>query len=253
MLDNPSAAVADDDRTFLENYAGQESEALIASVLKDYKGRVALVSSFGAESSVLLHMVAKIDPSTPVIFLDTGKLFAETLEYRDALVKALGLTDMRTLHPDTGDLAKTDPDGTLNTRDTDACCHIRKTLPLERALKDFDAVLSGRKRFHGGERAGLNHVSAADGRLKVEPLAAFSVFDLKNYMTEHDLPSHPLVSRGYRSIGCEPCTMKGGTDENPRMGRWAGSGKTECGIHWTASGRPIRVTSPQPLSAAGAC
>ena len=247
MLDN--LAASNDDRTFLENYAGQESQELIASVLKDYKGRVALVSSFGAESSVLLHMVARIDPATPVIFLDTGKLFGETLDYRNSLVELLGLSDVRTFHPAPSDLAATDPDGTLNTRDTDACCHIRKTLPLEQALKDFDAVLSGRKRFHGGERAVLNHVSAADGRLKVEPLASFSAFDLKNYMTAHDLPAHPLVGRGYRSIGCEPCTMQGGTDENPRAGRWAGTAKTECGIHWTANGRPIRVTTAAPLAA----
>jgi phosphoadenosine phosphosulfate reductase len=214
---------------------------------------VALVSSFGAESSVLLHMVAAIDKSTPVIFLDTGKLFDETLDYRNELVEKLGLTDVRTVFPSVTDLAMNDPDGTLNQRDKDACCHIRKTIPLEKALKGIDAVISGRKRFHGGERAGLNFVSSADGRLKVEPLAAFSAFDLKAYMADHDLPAHPLVGQGYRSIGCVPCTTRGGTDEDPRAGRWAGEEKTECGIHWTANGRPIRVTAPERLPVEGHC
>jgi phosphoadenosine phosphosulfate reductase len=248
MLDD-----AGEQRAFLENYAGQEGAELVASVINDYKGRIALVSSFGAESSVLLHMVAAIDKSTPVIFLDTGKLFDETLDYRNELVEKLGLTDVRTVFPSVADLAMNDPDGTLNQRDKDACCHVRKTLPLERALKGIDAVISGRKRFHGGERAGLNFVSSAEGRLKVEPLAAFSAFDLKAYMADHDLPPHPLVAQGFRSIGCVPCTARGGTDEDPRAGRWAGSEKTECGIHWTANGRPIRVTKPERLPVEGHC
>ena len=248
MLDS-----AGEQRAFLENYAGQEGIELVTSVINDYRGRVALVSSFGAESSVLLHMVAAADKSTPVIFLDTGKLFEETIAHRDALVQRLGLTDVRSVAPDAADLAMNDPDGTLNLHDKDACCHIRKTLPLERALNGFDAVLSGRKRFHGGERRDLNFVSSADGRLKVEPLAAFTAFDLMAYTAEHGLPAHPLVAQGYRSIGCVPCTVRGGTDEDPRAGRWSGEEKTECGIHWTTNGRPIRITTPERLPIAGHC
>jgi phosphoadenosine phosphosulfate reductase len=247
MLDNLG------ERHYLENYAGLEGADLTEAVIRDYRGRVALVSSFGAESAALLHMVAAIDPATPVIFLDTGKLFPETLAYRDTLTGLLGLRDVRTISPDAGDLAMNDPDGSLHQRDTDACCHVRKTIPLERALRGFDAVLSGRKRFHGGERAGLDFVKIADGRLKVEPLAAFSAFDLKAYLADHDLAAHPLVAQGYRSIGCMPCTARGGSDEDPRAGRWTGTDKTECGIHWTANGRPIRITRPEPLAVASVC
>ena len=128
-------------------------------------------------------------------------------------------------------------------RNPDKCCSIRKVAPLARALSGFDAWISGRKRFHGGERANIATVGLADGRLKAEPLAGFSPADLRRYATEHQLPAHPLTARGYRSIGCLPCTIKGGSDEDPRAGRWAGQDKTECGIHWTANGRPMRVAA----------
>src|SRR5262245_6150801 len=225
----------------LETYAGLEGKPLIEALLRDHPGRVALVSSFGAESAVLLHMAAAVDPGLPVIFLDTGKLFWETRRYRTQLVERLGLTNVRTVRPDAGDLAREDPDGGLHRRAPDFCCHIRKALPLERALGGYEVVISGRKRFHGGERATIATVGVVDGRLKAEPLAGFSPADLRRYAAEHGLPAHPLAARGYRSIGCLPCTIKGGNDEDPRAGRWAGLDKSECGIHWTANGRPLRV------------
>lgn len=233
----------------VESFAGLEGAALLRPLLRDLKGRIAIVSSFGAESAVLLHMASEIDPAVPVIFLDTGKLFAETLTYRDHLVERLGLTDVRSITPETGDLAREDAEGTLFSRSTDQCCDLRKTRPLARALSGFSAVISGRKRFHGGERGNLEAISIQDGRLKVEPLAGFSALDIANYLQSHDLPAHPLVAQGFRSIGCEPCTIRGGTDDDPRAGRWAGQAKTECGIHWTSDGRVIRL-SPS-LSAQG--
>lgn len=236
-------------RHFIETYAGLEGRDLIKAVLANNPGRVALVSSFGAESSVLLHMISEVDTSLPVVFLDTEKLFPETLAYRDQLVAELGLTDVRTVHPDAADLAIRDKQGDLHKSSTDQCCHIRKTLPLERALAGFDVVISGRKRFHGALRSSLEFVSDADGRLKVEPLAAFSALDLQTYMIAHHLPSHPLRLAGYRSIGCMPCTTAGGTDDNPRAGRWAGSEKTECGIHFTANGQIIRTVSRESVPA----
>jgi phosphoadenosine phosphosulfate reductase len=208
---------------------------------RHFRGRVALVSSFGAESAVLLHMASTIDPSVPVIFLETGKLFWETIAYRSKLIDRLGLTDIRTVKPDREDIGREDPDGTLHKHDPDRCCRIRKSLPLEKALHGFDAWISGRKRFHGGARSALPTLEMVDGRLKVEPLARFTARDIDEYMNHYDLPRHPLVAEGYRSIGCMPCTVKGGTSDNPRAGRWAGLSKTECGIHWSANGRPIRV------------
>lgn len=233
----------------VEQYAGIEGRDLISQVARDYKGRVALLSSFGAESSVLLHMVSEVVLDLPVIFLDTQKLFPETLAYRDQLVRELGLTGVRIISPDADDLARVDPGNDLCGRDTDLCCHIRKTVPMAKALEGFDVMISGRKRFHGAARSDLQFVSEQDGKLKVEPLAAFSAFDLTNYMQKHHLPSHPLKLLGYHSIGCRPCTTVGGTLEDPRAGRWQGSEKTECGIHFSANGTIIRTVARDSVNA----
>ena len=231
------------DRTIFESYAGLEGRQLLEPILRDFAGRAAVVSSFGAESAVLLHMVSEVDKATPVIFLDTGKHFWETLSYRAKLIDRLGLTGVRIITPEAGDLAAKDPDGTLHQSNADACCHIRKTLPLQKALEGFDVTISGRKRYHGAARATLDFLSIADGRLKVEPLAGFSALDIGAYMKAHDLPAHPLTEIGYFSIGCEPCTTPGGTSADPRAGRWAGSAKTECGIHWTVNGETVTLPS----------
>ena len=158
------------DNSVVERYAGLEGRDLIKSILRDYPGKTALVSSFGAESAVLLHMISEVDPNLPVIFLDTGKLFQETLDYRDKLIVELGLTNLRSVKPEAFDILTHDATGLLHQSNTDACCHIRKTVPLEKALTEFDVVISGRKRFHGADRANLDYVSIADDRLKVEPL-----------------------------------------------------------------------------------
>ena len=188
---------------------------------------------------MLLHMVSQVDKATPVIFLDTGKHFWETLSYRAKLIDQLGLTAVRIITPATADLSTRDPDGTLHKNSADACCRIRKAIPLAKALEGFEVTISGRKRYHGAARATLDFLSIADGRLKVEPLAGFSALDIAAYMKTHDLPHHPLTEIGYFSIGCEPCTQAGGTAADPRAGRWSGSAKTECGIHWTHSGKDI--------------
>jgi phosphoadenosine phosphosulfate reductase len=231
------------DKSIFETYAGLEGRQLLEPILRDFAGRAAVVSSFGAESAVLLHMVAEVDKATPVIFLDTGKHFWETLSYRSMLIDRLGLTGVRIITPDEADLAARDADGTLHRRNPDQCCHIRKTLPLAKALDGFDVTISGRKRYHGAARATLDFLSIADGRLKVEPLAGFSALDINAYMKSHDLPAHPLTGIGYFSIGCEPCTMPGGSSQDPRAGRWAGTSKTECGIHWTHNGESLTPPS----------
>lgn len=227
------------DRFIFESYAGLEGQQLLGPILRDFAGKAAVISSFGAESAVLLHMVSQVDKATPVIFLDTGKHFWETLSYRAKLIDQLDLTAVRIITPATADLSTRDPDGTLHKNSADVCCRIRKAIPLAKALEGFEVTISGRKRYHGAARATLDFLSIADGRLKVEPLAGFSALDIAAYMKTHDLPHHPLTEIGYFSIGCEPCTQAGGTAADPRAGRWSGSAKTECGIHWTHSGKDI--------------
>jgi phosphoadenosine phosphosulfate reductase len=204
---------------------------IIEAAHEAFEGRLALVSSFGAESAVLLHLAAQVDPDIPVLFLDTGMLFAQTLDYRRNLATHLGLTDVRDLRPRFEDLATGDPNAELWQSDTDACCHIRKVLPLDRALDGFDAWLTGRKRFHGGDRLRLSVVESADGKVKFNPLANWGKAELDAYAALHDLPAHPLVSAGFPSLGCWPCTQPVEEGSDVRAGRWAGSQKTECGIH----------------------
>ncbi|MBG1231591.1 phosphoadenylyl-sulfate reductase [Aestuariivirga litoralis] len=227
----------------LEAYAGLEGRDLIRAFARDFEGRIALLSSFGAESSVLLHMLSEVDPSIPVIFLDTLKLFPETIAYRDRLTRELGLRDVRVFQPNVADLERDDPAGTLHLSSPDRCCHIRKTLPMEKAFRGFDVMISGRKRFHGAARSDLKPISFDDQRIKLEPLASFTSLDLHNYKVMRQLPSHPLNLEGYHSIGCAPttCTTKGGSADNPRAGRWMGQEKTECGIHFSANGKIIRM------------
>lgn len=190
--------------------------------------RLTLVSSFGAESAVLLHLVSQVSPDIPVLFLDTGMLFGQTLDYRKNLAAKFGLTDVRDLRPAFADLATQDPNSDLWRTSIDGCCNIRKVLPLDRALGDFDAWITGRKRFHGGDRLSLPVVEEAEGKLKFNPLANWSKAELEAYIAEHDLPAHPLVAQGYASIGCWPCTKP---SDDGRSGRWQGQEKTECGIH----------------------
>lgn len=209
-------------------------------VIQDlFPGSIAMVSSFGADSSVLLHMVAQIDRSTPVITVDTGKLFPDTIRYRDHLLERLGLTNIQVRKPDATALRETDPGGMLWMSDTDACCHVRKVLPLERALEGYQAWISGRKRFQSTTRSSLPVFELDKGRIKVNPLAGWTSPDILRYAREADLPPHPLVAKGFPSIGCMPCTSKVEPGEDPRAGRWRGQAKTECGIHLPTHGKEI--------------
>ena len=202
----------------------------------EFKDEICVVSSFGAESAVLLHMVAQIDPTTPVIFLNTGKLFGETLRYRDRLQTLLGLTDVRSIGPHPTDLAEKDSNEDLWQKNNDMCCHIRKNLPQERALKGFKAVLTGRKRFQTSQRGSMQRIEIDDeaaARLRINPLADFTPEDLQAYLETHNLPKHPLVKDGYLSIGCMPCTDKVKEGDDYRSGRWSEQDKEECGMHGT--------------------
>jgi len=225
-------AIAARAETLRERYGELDGEDLLRVMLEwQYKGRIALVSSFGAEAAVLLDMVARIDPATPVIFIDSGKLFQETLTYRDILVQRLGLTDVRSIEPAPFDLGGHDPDGALWQRNPNLCCYLRKVLPLERALGEFDAWITGRKRDQGGERGDLRTIEAADGRIRFNPLANWSTDKINDSFKERGLPRHPLSDEGYASIGCAPCTVPVSGDAGARDGRWQGRAKSECGIH----------------------
>ena len=204
---------------------------IVRAALDAFRERLALVSSFGAESAVLLHLAAQVKRDIPVLFLDTGMLFGQTLDYRRQLAVQLGLSGVRDLRPTFEDLAVTDPAADLWKTDTDACCHIRKVLPLDAALAGFDAWITGRKRFHGGARLRLPVVEESDGKVKVNPLANWNKAELDAYAEQHDLPAHPLVAAGFPSIGCWPCTDAVDDGDDVRAGRWAGSQKSECGIH----------------------
>jgi phosphoadenosine phosphosulfate reductase len=224
-------------------YADAAPEEVLAGVLAEFPGDVAMVSSFGAEAAVLLHMVAAIDRDLPVLMIDSLMLFEETLEYQRELSAYLGLTNVQHLHPDRMDLARLDPDDTLHQRDTDACCEVRKVAPLDRALRRWPVSITGRKRFQASTRAALEVFEWDGDRLRVNPLAHWSAQDLRAYMDAHDLPRHPLVAKGFKSIGCWPCTTPVAEGEDDRAGRWRGSDKVECGIHFGADGRVLRVAS----------
>ena len=207
------------------------AQEILQRAIDRFGAGIAAVSSFGAESAVLLHMLSEVSRDVPVLFLETGMLFAQTLDYRRQLAATLGLTAVRDLRPSFEDLAVSDGQGELWRTDTDACCHIRKVLPLDRALGDFDAWITGRKRFHGGDRLRLAVVEAADGRIKINPLAALGQAELDAYAARHALPAHPLVANGFPSVGCWPCTSPVAEGAEVRAGRWATSKKSECGIH----------------------
>ncbi|MBU9696402.1 phosphoadenylyl-sulfate reductase [Rhodobacteraceae bacterium HSP-20] len=227
-------------------YKHHGATAVLEHALKDADlGKVALVSSFGAESVVLLHLVSVIAPETPVLFIDTRMLFQETLDYQRELAERLALCDIRTIRAHPVKVSFEDPDGTLHQFNTDACCAVRKIEPLERALADFDGWITGRKRYQGSTRTAVEFFEAeGETRIKVNPLAHWGREDLEEYMVENRLPRHPLVAKGYPSIGCAPCTSPVKPGEDPRAGRWRGSDKTECGIHFI-DGKPVRTTTKE--------
>ncbi|PLW77553.1 phosphoadenylyl-sulfate reductase [Cohaesibacter celericrescens] len=195
------------------------------------EGEVPLVSSFGADSVVLLHMISQIDRDFPVLFIDTGKHFMETLRYRDTLKEHFGLENLQSIQPDRPALKGKDPFGSLWISDADACCDLRKTQPLANVMINHAGWITGRKHFQTGDRSNLAILELDNGQLKVNPLASWGPKDVANYIKQHSLPGHPLVPRGYLSIGCAPCTSPVKEGEDPRAGRWKGTDKTECGLH----------------------
>ncbi len=213
-------------------FRGSDTQEMLRSVIRDgLAGDLAVVSSFGAESAVLLHLIAEVDPSVPVLVLETGKQFAETVAYRDELIGFLGMTNLLIIEPDAEAIAKKDENGLRWSWDPDGCCEIRKVEPLARAKRGLDAWISGRKAFQSVTRENLPRFEIEDGRLKINPLGDWTKDHLEAYFAAHDLPRHPLEAQGYLSVGCQPCTSVVKPGEDPRAGRWRGWDKTECGIH----------------------
>jgi phosphoadenosine phosphosulfate reductase len=215
-----------------DRFAKVKASSLLRLAIDDlFPGRIALVSSFGADSVVLLHMVAQIDASTPVVFVDTGQHFDETVRYRDDLCSRLGLTNLVVAEPDAEVAAAEDPEKFLFASDPDRCCDIRKVQPLARALDGYDAWITGRKAHQSVTRSRVPLFEAEGDRVKVNPLVGWSARDLLDYIRAAGLPPHPLVAKGFPSIGCLPCTSRVAPGEDARAGRWRGRAKTECGIH----------------------
>lgn len=221
-------------------FAGLTAQQMLGRLLRGgVAGRVAVISSFGAESACLLGLVASKDPSTPVVFLDTRKHFSETLDYVDDLMDQLGLTTLVRTRPSSARLDVEDPDGQLYASDTDRCCYLRKTLPMIGVLRNYDCVLTGRKRFQTADRSSMNVVEVQETWLRVNPLHDWSSYQVNEYLNSRGILRHPLVSQGYASIGCAPCTVP---SLDVRAGRWPGSAKTECGIHITEDGKIARTS-----------
>ncbi|GGA80190.1 phosphoadenosine phosphosulfate reductase [Brucella endophytica] len=246
VLPDTVESAADEARALEARYGNLDARLIIELAVDHlFNEEIAVVSSFGAESAVLLHLISEVDHTTPVIFLDTGKHFPATLAHRRRLVEELGLTDVRDILPLPETLKAEDPFGALSMTDKDRCCHIRKVEPMARAVAPWRAWTTGRKQFQASTRASLPVFEAVGPRIRINPLARWRAADIKAYMAAHGLPVHPLVEKGYPSIGCMPCTRPVADGEDQRAGRWAGSDKTECGIHLTGLAETLSTLSPR--------
>lgn len=245
LPDIDEMAVADEARALEARFGALDSLDIIERAIEQlFDKEIAVVSSFGAESAVLLHLVSEVDPSTPIIFLDTGKHFSATLAHRDRLIEELGLSNVQNIDPLPESLKRDDPFGALSMTDKDRCCHIRKVEPMARAVAPYRAWMTGRKQFQASTRAALPVFEAVGPRIRINPLARWQTVDLQAYMTTHGLPAHPLVEKNYRSIGCMPCTRPVEDGEDQRAGRWSGSGKIECGIHLSGIADALTTITP---------
>jgi len=237
-LEAPLAPITQRVADLNARYRHHGAVAVLSHALADpMLGKIALVSSFGAESVVLLHLISIMDRTTPVLFIDTELLFAETLAYQETLAETFALSDIRRLQTPRDEMFERDPDNLLRHFDPDACCHLRKIEPLQKGLADFDAWVTGRKRYQGGLRQKIEFFEVENAqRIKINPLAHWGRHDLEDYIANNNLPRHPLVAKGYPSIGCAPCTTQVNMGEDIRAGRWRNTEKIECGIHFGDDG-----------------
>ena len=197
-----------------------------------FKDKIVYISSFGIESAIILHMISQIDKNFPIALLNTNFLFKQTLGYKNKLIKRLNLKNFIEIFPDNSNLQKDDPNNNLWKSDVEKCCELRKVKPLNKFLKKYNAWISGRKSYQGGERFDVQPFEFNNGKVVVNPLANFEKKLVLLYFNNNNLPKHPLVEEGYLSVGCTHCTFKPKNIEDPRSGRWINQTKTECGIHY---------------------
>lgn len=245
IIDTSPAYTQADADALNARFEGVDTETMLKTLFEEkLLGRTAIVSSFGTESAVLLHLIANAAADTEVLFVDTLKMFPETLQYRNDLLDHLGMPNRRIIAPLQDVLAEKDETGLRWSYDPDGCCEIRKVEPMERAKQGLDSWISGRKAFQSQTRQNMPRFEIDKGLLKLNPLGDWVKADLEAYFEKHDLPRHPLEAEGYLSIGCSPCTSKVAPGEDPRAGRWRGWDKTECGLHSDAKVTPIGDARP---------
>jgi phosphoadenosine phosphosulfate reductase len=193
---------------------------------------IAMSSSFQTQSMPLLHMTTRIKRGLPVFFLDTGYHFWESLIFREQIASGWQLNVIDLYRDTRWDMFARQRVRSLPKDDPNLCCYIHKVMPMQKALKDIKAWITGIRRDQTSIRAQARILELQDdGLLKINPLLNWTKADIKRYMEENSLPSHPLLEKGYRSIGCTPCTIAIGLNEDERAGRWSGQAKTECGLH----------------------
>lgn len=211
--------------------ARESPEAILSWAWETFSLDLALSSSFQTQSVPLLHMVSRVTPQLTIFFLDTGFHFPETLGFRDRLTREWRLK-VRNLRPAIGHEGFLLKYGQLYRSDPDMCCYINKVEPLRRAIKGLRGWVSGLRRDQTPQRRDTPIVSVqSDGLYRIAPLASWTWRDVRKYLRERGLPEHPLFSKGYLSIGCQPCTRPVVAGQEERSGRWADRNKTECGIH----------------------
>lgn len=221
-------------------FEGAAAEEILLWAASTFGDRVAASSSFQTQSVPLLHLISLHTPEMPVLFLDTGFHFPETLAFRDELARRLGLR-IRNIEPEMGHDDFRIQYGQLHQRDPDMCCYINKVEPLEAALRGLDAWVTGIRRDQTAHRRQSPIVSLdGAGRVKICPIANWDRRKVWKYLAQHNLPEHPLTDKGYMSIGCAPCTRPALAGQDERSGRWAGQTKTECGLHLPSAGQPGR-------------
>ncbi len=234
-----------------EEFEHKKPQEIVAWALNEFGGRLAVTSSFGPESGTLLHMVSEVNPATPVLFLETGFHFPETLEYKETLTRLFGLTNVIDLRADAKkrDDLIADYENVPYEKNPDLCCQINKVEPLDAALKNYDGWMSGIRRHQTDFRKSIRIIEEYEGEIyKIGPLVNFTSRDSWWYLKENRIPQHPLYEKGYLSIGCWPCTRPVQAGDDERSGRWAGKSKKECGIH---TFKEVKSKKPEEKDASG--
>jgi len=217
---------------FSKEFETKTPQEIIEWAVDRFSPYMAMSSSFQTQSMPLLHMVVHIAPETPIFFINTGYHFWETLMFREKLADEWKLNIIDLYRDSRWDLFARQNIRSLPLKDPNLCCYLHKVEPMQNALKGYKAWISGIRRDQTSVRAQANFLEIQkDGLLKINPLLNWKREDVNRYIEEHNLPHHPLYEKGYRSVGCAPCTIAVGENDNERAGRWAGRGKLECGLH----------------------